>query len=185
MLSRLGSGVALASVAALVLVGCTPDEPVETTPPPSVEPTAEVEEALAVARQAWDAYRAQLTEFGADPSSASLEPLQEVATQDVAERQLENFADAAARRVHTEGNRTTTAFEASDLSSAPASVAVNVCVDLTQERYVGDEGVDLTPDDREPTRASTVTFVQSEDSGGFLVASEVEFDGPSELNPCG
>ncbi|RWR20399.1 hypothetical protein D8Y24_09870 [Agrococcus lahaulensis] len=48
MLARLGSGLALAAVAALALVGCSPPEPVATTPAaePTVEPSVSTEEQL-------------------------------------------------------------------------------------------------------------------------------------------
>lgn len=151
---------------------------------PTTEATLSVNQLVVEARAAWDAYREQLTAFGANPASASLEPLLEVATPEVAAAHLENFEDAAARHVHTEGARTTTAFQISDASRPPASLVVDVCVDLSQERYVGDEGLDLTPTDRERVRSSTVTLTERVEGNGYIVAAEAPFSGPEESDPC-
>ncbi|KAA6435996.1 hypothetical protein FQ330_00745 [Agrococcus sediminis] len=59
MLARLGSGLALAAVAALALVGCSPPEPVATTPAAesqSPTPTSTEEELLQAAGEVYVAY---------------------------------------------------------------------------------------------------------------------------------
>lgn len=187
MLRRLAAGAAL--VAALALAGCTQPGPEETTTPAASQPQTSAplsEDALrAAARAAWDAYRDRLVAYGANPSSASRDGLLEVATPAVADALLANFEDAAERRLHTEGTRETTAFEVSNYSPAPASLQVRVCVDLTGERYIGDEGVDLTPPDRPAQRGSIVDLVEKPDRGGYLIAGETELDSSDPSNPCG
>lgn len=86
MLARLGSGLALAAVAALALVGCSPPEPVATTPAaePTVEPTLSDEEALRQAQATFDSfYQAVDAQFAA--GQASPEALQEDATPELAD----------------------------------------------------------------------------------------------------
>ncbi|MGC5076566.1 hypothetical protein [Agrococcus sp. DT81.2] len=187
MLRRLALGAALVVGASMVLVGCTPPEPTETTQPTasqSVVPTPDESQLLASARAAWDAYRQRLTEYGAEPTSATSEGLLEVASPEVAAGLLANFEDAAERRLHTEGDRVTTAFEVSDFTAAPALLKVAVCMDLTGERYVGDEGVDLTPPDRPDERGSVVELVRSESGSDYVVAGESELDASDPVNPC-
>lgn len=187
MLNRLAPGVAIASLAAVVLVGCTPEEPVSpaaSTTTPATVPSPNSEALMVETRAAWDAYRARLSELGAAPDSASLRSLEEVATSDVAAMLLENFEDAADRRIRTEGERLTTAFTLLDTSEAPRSVTVSVCVDLSEERYIGDEGVDLTPADRPDERASIVAFEYNDGASGYLVAGESEFVEGEGADPC-
>jgi len=184
MLRRLAAGVAL--VVALALAGCTPPEPTESTTPvatPSSESPSD-EDLLVEARTAWDAYRDRLDDFGADPSTATREGLLEVATPEVADALLVNFEDAAERRLHTEGTRETTAFEVSDFSSGPASLQVSVCVDLSGERYIGDEGTDLTPPDRPNQRGSLVDLVRAPERDNYLIAGEAELALTDPQNPC-
>jgi hypothetical protein len=183
MLGRIAPGVALASMAALVLVGCSPAEPEPTAssaaPTTSTEPEANLG---AATRAAWDAYQVLLGEFSAAPSSATADALEEVATPEFAEFLLGNFQEAADRRVHTEGARQTVSFELAEETSAGPSALV--CVDMSGERLVGDEGDDLTPDDREPLQSHRVDFSSASDSSGFVVAGVVDFDESGAADPC-
>lgn len=185
MFTRLAPVVALASMAALVLAGCTPEEPVETTQRPSASTAAapDQDELLVEARASWDRYQRLVTQFGAEPETASLELLLDVATPEVAEYLLENFEQAAQRRIHTEGERVTRSFELSDVADAPASVTAVVCVDLSDERVIADEGGDFTPE-REPLQLSLVTLVRQESASDYVVASESPHEEAEEARSC-
>ncbi len=189
MLRRLALGAALVVGASVVLSGCTPPAPTETTsaaPTPSTSSTApSLDEAtlLANARAAWDAYQVRMSEFGANPASATLEPLEEVATADFAAFLLQNLKAAADRRLHTEGQRTTTEFTPADLTNAPRTLSVHVCVDLSGERVVGDEGIEITPQPESP-QSQTVEFVDQGADSRYLVAGVRDFDGAAEDAPC-
>lgn len=183
MLGRIGSALALASVTTLIVVGCTPEEPVESTPPPSESPLSssvdgELTETL---RAAWDRYQSLLSELGEDPASATVEDLLEVATPGHASFLAENFEDAAERRIHTEGVRSTSLF-ALEPQAQHEPALVSLCEDLSAERLIGDEGEDLTPPEQQEPRSRSVTFVESE--GDFVVANVVAYDGPPEGDPC-
>ena len=169
----------------LVVAGCTPEEPVESSPPstaPTTDPPLSDEQLLAEARDAWDAYRAQVTAFAAEPASATLEPLLDVASPDFAAFLLENFEDAADRRFHSEGRQTTVSFEPLDIDLESEAVTAAVCMDQSEERIIGDEGTDLTPADREPLDSSTVEFETADDESRLVVAGVSAFEGASD--PC-
>lgn len=187
MHARPAIGIALSALTALALLGCTPEQPTETTPPPTpatAEPTMSDSDVMAAARQAWDAYETRLSELGEEPSSATREPLLEVATPEFTDFLLQNFQDAANRHIHTEGPRSTTAFEALDLSDSPGRVVVSLCQDLSQERLMGDEGIDLTPPEQAEPRSRTVVLTRSGDDQPFLIDSVSDFDGAQEQDPC-
>lgn len=183
MLQRLVAGVAIAAVAALALVGCTPEEPTETTPPATPSPSVNEQQLSAAARASWDRYQVRISELGADPSSANLDTLLEVATPDVASFLLDNFEAAADRRIHTEGERETTAFQLVDFSDAPQSITAVACVDVSRERIVADEGGDFTLE-QDPLQESEVTLALSQTAGVYVVASESTYEGPEEASPC-
>lgn len=107
-----------------------------------------------------------------------------MASPEVAAGLLTNFGDAADRRLHTEGERVTTAFEMADSAAAPTLLRVAVCVDLTGERYVGDEGVDLTPPDRPDERGSIVELALRTSGSDYIVSGETELDPSDPANPC-
>ena len=171
MLRRLAPCAALAATASALLAGCSPTAPTETTPATSASETHGVDERqLSVeTREAWDAYQAVLTEFGAEPALATRERLLDVATAEVTDVLLANFQDAANRRIHTEGTRQTMNFQLADIADAPGFITAHVCVDVSGERVMGDEGIDLTPADREALQASAVEFSLAPDRERYLV----------------
>ncbi len=184
MIGRIASGIALASMAGLMLAGCgQPVEPVESTP--ATDPSPEASSTRATeARAAWDAYQTRLSELGREPSGAALDPLLEVATAEHARFLLENFEAAADRRIHTEGRRRTISFEVDEARSDSERLRVMVCEDLSEERLMGDEGQDLTPADQADPRSRAVELVEAEERGGYVVATVTAYDGPSESDPC-
>jgi len=165
MLARLTSGIALASIAALVLVGCTPgsDERVANE-----------------SREAWDEYLSVLVAYGAAPADATREGLLAVSTADVADGQLRNFEQAADAGVHSEGARATSAYEVVEADGD--EIQANVCVDISAERVIASDGEDITDPQRPSSLAYSVTIAS--DDGDFLVTSYAEYDGPTESNPC-
>ncbi len=138
---------------------------------------------LADTRAAWDAHQTLLSEFGAAPANASRERLLEVTTPDSADTLMSNFDDAADRRIHTEGQRRTTVFQLHDTTEAPSRVEVAVCVDVSNERIVGDEGLDLTPTDRPLLQPSLVEFVSGPGDSGYIVARQLPAVDEG-ANPC-
>lgn len=185
MLARLTSGIALASIAALVLVGCTPEGPTPsaTTAPASTEATPANDEHVEAARTGWELYQSRLSEIGEDPASATIDPLLEIATPEHADFLLENFGAAADRRIHTEGSRATTAFDLRESSNDSGELQVALCEDVSDERLVGDEGQDLTRPDQTALRSRFVDFVRTDD-GRYIIAAVVEYQGPTENDPC-
>lgn len=183
MLSRLGSVVALTSMAALVLVGCSPPEPTETTP---ADPTAPSSEGavLAQAESAWKAYQATLSQLAADPESATIEPLLAVATPDLAEVQFANIAQAAAVGGRAEGTRTTIAFVPTSALRPGADVAALVCIDTSNERLFDFEGAEVSKDPDTLLRSRSVDLQWQNQSDMYLVSSERAYDGPEDLDPC-
>ncbi|WAC66885.1 hypothetical protein OVA14_03690 [Agrococcus sp. SL85] len=169
------AALALAAIAGALLAGCTPEPPAETTPPPTAEPSVSEEDA----RAAWEVYQQRLSELGAQPESAELEDLLTVAGSDLAQDQLENMQRAADRRIRVEGNRRTSAFE---FDQAAQSARAAVCIDVSDERVVGDEGREIETGEPRTTIARSVTFARVD--GATLVTQEQEFEGPPELNPC-
>lgn len=130
---------------------------------------------------AWDQYQSLLSELGEDPSSATRDRLLNVSAPEHASFLLENFQDAAERRIHTEGVRSTSYF-ALEPQSRPEQPQVRLCEDLSNERLIGDEGEDLTPPNQQDPRSRSVTFVESEN--GFVIANVVAYDGSPEADPC-
>lgn len=147
--------LALAALSGAMLAGCTPEAPVETTPPPtSAAPTVSEEEA----RAAWEAYQSRLSELDDDPGAATEADFREVATAEVAEAQMENFALAANLRVRIEGERSTTQFS---FDAAQATAAV--CVDVSDERYLQNGDVDVTDPDAPLVQAFAAAFERDGD----------------------
>lgn len=180
MLRRLASSAALVA-AAVLLAGCTPPEPVETTTPATASETTD-HQVLDGTRDAWEAYQARLSELGANPGAATVEPILEVASPEFADFLLENLRAAADRRIHTEGTRRTTHFSISDSSDGPERVTADACVDLSQERIVGDEGVEISRP--ETPQSQSIAFVRADDQAHYLVDGVTDFDGSAEDDPC-
>lgn len=185
MLQRLVAGVAIAAVAALALVGCTPEEPTETTPAvltPGISTPPPLANELQRARSAWERYQSSLSDLGRDPASVTADQLVEVATAEHAAFLQQNFEAAAERRIHTEGERGTLAFELVEDASSATHLLVLICEDLSNERLVGDEGQDLTPPDQSDPRSRAVDFTRDRDR--YLVADVVAYVGDAEADPC-
>ncbi len=187
MLQRLVAGVAIAAVAAIALVGCTPEEPTETTPaatpaatPAESAPTEPVEES----RRAWDAYQSRIAELEADPSSATLDSLEQVAQPDLASALLSELERSAALEVRTTGERVTTAFELVDIDATGLQVQVTACVDVSDVRVIDTEGRDRTPPELGPKLGYSVTLARDDVPDRFLVASADAYGGAEERDPC-
>lgn len=166
--------LALAALSGAMLAGCTPEAPVETTPPPtSAAPTVSEEEA----RAAWEAYQAALSDAGAEPESASLDQLEAVASSELARQQFESFEQAAALGARVEGERSTQnfLFEAEPLEAA-------VCVDISSERLINASGEDITPSDQAGQLSRVVSFA-SEDSR-LLVSADRSHEASDGSDPC-
>lgn len=184
MFQRLASGIAPVLVLAATLVGCSGPGPLPSPTPNTSSGTPVTEDQLLnETRAAWDAHQALLSEFGASPADASRERLLEVTTSDSADTLMSNFQDAADRRIHTEGQRRTTVFELRDATDAPARIEVAVCVDVSDERIVGDEGIDLTPVDRPPLQPSLIEFIVDPGDSGYIVARQTPA-ADEGVNPC-
>ena len=124
MLARLGSGLALAAVAALALVGCSPPEPVATTPAaePTVEPSASStaeEQLLADATEVAEEFVTYVDE-GFATGTLPAEQISDTATPELIE-QLEAEIEAFA----SQGLRTTGASRIDTPSLVNASPPLN------------------------------------------------------------
>ncbi|MCR8669624.1 hypothetical protein [Agrococcus sp. HG114] len=184
MIRRLGSAAALASVAALVLVGCSPPQQTPGSTPAERTPSPDSVDIEQEARQGWDRYQERLAELGADPASADIDALRDVAEPAHAEFLADNFREAADRRIHTEGKRETTEFAVVDASAAPERVEAAACVDLTGERVIGDEGLEIVDSERPALEAVSVTLVTRASERGFFVESVTAFDDSAAADPC-
>ncbi len=162
--------LAVAALSGAMLAGCTPEAPVETTPPAtSAAPTVSEEEA----RAAWEAYQSRLSELDDDPGAASREDFLEVATAGVADAQLENFEAAEGLRLRIEGPRTTARFSYADDATAL------VCVDVSQERYIQNGEADVTPTDAPPVQAFEAAFERNA-SDAVVVSRDVRDEDKDE-----
>lgn len=185
MFTRLAPVVALASMAALMLAGCTPEEPVETTP--AETSTAAVHDerrSFEAAREAWDAYQARIVELEADPARATLESLKDVAAEELARALVADLERSAALQVRTEGQRSTTAFTPSDLAGAPYEVMASACVDVSRVRVLGADGSDHTPAGFGPQLSYSVAFERTDGDEPFVVSSADRYEGTEEQDPC-
>ena len=141
---------ALAVTTALLLAGCSGDAPIVLPKPdPTSAPVfATDEDALAAAEVAYGEYlkaSAAITKKnGEDPKSIA-----PFVTDDYLPELIEGFTDLRKAKRHIEGN---IAFDnlqlqqyGDDLSN-PATVAIYLCLDVTNARVKDAEGADVTPD---------------------------------------
>jgi hypothetical protein len=177
----MGLALAVASTSALALVGCSTAQPV---PDVASSPSASEEQLTEEARTAWEKYVATLGELAADPEGATIDPLLEVATAEVAEIQFANIERAAAVGARIEGTRQTTAF----IPAGPVqlrSATFGVCVDTTTERVLDFAGVEIPRGDQALLRSQTVQFERESEFEHYVVSSDRDYAGPAEADPCG
>lgn len=134
MLGRIGSALALASVTTLMVVGCTPEEPVESTPPPPSEGTPSAEltarevevEAFALAQEF-----VALVDEGFATSALPIERLEQVATQtaiDKVQAELDQFEQLG---WSIEGTSTVDSPTLNRWDEAEGSAQVLACLDTS------------------------------------------------------
>lgn len=159
MLSRLGSVVALTSMTALVLVGCSPPEPTEMTPaatPAESGPTTLSETALAEwASEIYLSYlRVQNRQINdAAPDAAELE---QFATPDQAAVGASEVEVAAAEATSVQGEWSLRAVEV--VEDTPQQLTVAVCLDGTNVTYLAGQAgeVDVADASAQLLRFETV-----------------------------
>ncbi|MDR7233664.1 hypothetical protein [Agrococcus sp. BE272] len=178
MLARLGSGLALAAVAALALVGCSPPEPVATTPAaaPTVEPS------VITVEDATDAYGAYASAVQAmfDAREADAEVLNGVATPAAAE-----VASADVQSTLDAGFQQTVPPSMASIELEPGATETTayalLCLDATDA-----EIIDITTG--EAAERTTDPFTDwrlgLERHGADVLVSSYESIGPDEASPC-
>jgi hypothetical protein len=185
---RTAPALLVALAATLALAGCVPDDdPVVVDPGPSAAPIFESdEEALAAAEEAYGAYLAVsdsvLNEGGVDS-----ERLLAVATEELYGKASEGFASFEANGWHGTGF---TSFDSLELQSyftdalpGEQTIAVYVCVDLSDVDVVDSNGISVVSDsriDRSPYVVGFTTVNTGDPS--LLVSSDEPWDGS---NFCG
>jgi len=141
---------AFAAATALLLAGCTGDDPIVLPgPDPTTAPVfASDEDALAAAEVAYGEYlraSAEITKKdGDDPKSIA-----PFVTENYLPELLASFADLRSAKKHFVGEITFDHLELQQYSDdlvGPATVAVYLCLDLTAARVNDSTGADVTPD---------------------------------------
>ncbi|WP_306231901.1 hypothetical protein [Agrococcus beijingensis] len=169
MLRRLGTGVALASMAALVLVGCSPPAPTATTSAaePSAPPTASLSDnEMLVAAQAsyQDLLRAVSAQYEAQTSDP--QSLRSNATAEFAADLASQIDENLAQRLQLLGAPQITQAVL-DVRSTDA-LSAGFCLDAAAVRVVDPQsGVEL-PATSSTTTAWTVDFILED---GQLIAA--------------
>jgi hypothetical protein len=127
MLRRFGTGVALASITALVLVGCSPPTPTQTTPPPEPTATPSSEQLIGEARDLFDEYWIEVVAMSSS-GSPDASRLGRIATEDVATAAAESVQVSLDGGIVPSAPPEVTYFEALD-SPSPTGFEVAVCTD--------------------------------------------------------
>ena len=141
--------VVLAVLAAVVLCGCTQKDPVVIPEPePSSAPIFESdEEALAAAEVAYGEYLKVSNEITADGGEGA-ERIERLLSADRDQATLGNFDEYVSRRIHTTGS---SSFDSMDLQQlidsgdGEATVALYLCLDVSEVRILDSNGNDVTP----------------------------------------
>ena len=168
---------AFAAATALLLAGCTGDDPIVLpVPDPTTAPVfATDEDALAAAEVAYGEYLRVIDQILADGGKDG-DRLLEVATEDVVE-----FEQTGFDRVLDSGHRSigTTSFDSMELQQydtaavdGRAIVAVYVCDDLSEVDVVDAEGKSVVTSERQSRIPFEVTFDLG--SNTPLIVSSVE-----------
>ncbi len=147
------AAVALVSVAALLLVGCTPAAHPTSTPKPSATPVfASEEEALAAAKKAYVTYSTVADQILAD-GGQSPERIDAVTTGTLRSEEHDGSAKFASNGYHETGTTALSWFEleSANLNAPPdtrAAVVAYVCLDVSDVDVLNEEGFSVV----EPTR---------------------------------
>ncbi|WP_206448074.1 hypothetical protein [Agrococcus sp. KRD186] len=152
MLARLTSGIALASIAALVLVGCTPPEPSD-------------DEVLAEARESFDSFYQTVDEQMA-AGSASATDFEEYATRELAAQWAQDV-----QAVIDDGTTSRGVLEVVDLALVDRSddrISTHLCTD---GRNITTTHPDGSMQEPSGLVAWSATFVPRDDSSRLLLAS--------------
>lgn len=188
MLGRIGSALALASVATLMVVGCTPEEPVESTPPPSsVEPSPS---ALLTEQQVLgDAFAAVqqfylLIDEGFAAGELANEELERVATADAiakVQSELEQFRAMQWTIEGTSDLDTPTLVRWDHQSDASGSVELLACLDTSEVETMNADGEPVTGGTARQPRLFSLRY----DASGMKVTDLAPVDPATELAGCG
>ncbi|UOW01827.1 hypothetical protein [Agrococcus sp. SCSIO52902] len=130
MLARLGSGLALAAVAALALVGCSPPEPVATDEDLLAEATASLNSFYTVAEQQFERGEARPDDFSG------------IATDSFADEYSAQIQDILDTGATSRGVPSVSAIELTGRDTSSARFIV--CLDATSVETVRSDGEQLT-----------------------------------------
>ncbi|CAN5173579.1 hypothetical protein BH11ACT3_BH11ACT3_01810 [soil metagenome] len=167
----------LVVVMGAVLAACSPAAlPVSAPPSPSSTPVfASEEEALAAAEEAYGAYLAMSdlisNDGGADPGR-----IHDVSAGDLADTELEGFAQLAAQGLRSVGTSQINNFVSQevDLSGSPIVVAY-VCTDVSAVDVLNSSGSSVVSDSRPDLQPFAVAFDKF--AGQLLPVSRDVWDG--------
>jgi len=172
---------AFAAATALLLAGCTGDDPIVLPgPDPTTAPVfATDEDALAAAEVAFGEYLRASAEISV-PDGLEPDTVRPFVTEDYFEEVLASFEKYRAENRFTEGvpNVTeATLQQYQDPMTGPAQVVVYLCLDISEARVVDDVGNDITPADRVDRVPLEVNFVTNQRTETLLVDSSEPWTG--------
>jgi len=166
---------ALAVAAALLLAGCTGDDPIVLPKPdPTTAPVfATDEEALAAAEVAYGEYLAAsdaiTAKDGADPNTIG-----EYVHSEYLPEVLESFEDLRADHLHSKGELSfdgMTLQQYTDDLASPATISVYVCIVATNARLLDQNDQDVTPAGRDDRVPLEISFQTEEREPNLLIRS--------------
>ncbi|WP_347754828.1 hypothetical protein [Agrococcus sp. ProA11] len=187
MIGRIGTAFAVAAVAALVVVGCTPEDPVETASVSATEPAASgvpdeqeiLDDAFATAREFY-----RLVDEGFATGELSDAALQRVATAEAiakVQSELDEFTGLGWTLNGTSSLDSPALTRWDDWSDASGTIEVLACLDTSNVVTMNAAGEPVTGGEPRQPRLFTVKH----DESGMRVADLTPVDPNTELAGCG
>ncbi|MFS0733240.1 hypothetical protein ABC304_14745 [Microbacterium sp. 1P10UB] len=167
MRSRLSLIVAVSTLAAALLSGCTGEPaPVASTPTFATE-----DEAFAAAEQTYRNYVDALNQVDlSDP--ATFEPVYAWTTGDANAADRKSFASLHADGVTVDGKTSVSLMQGTGFTADPPAFTLAVCLDVSDVRLSNPDGSSAVPSDRPDLQSRDVLMEGSQESPtGWVISS--------------